>query len=152
MLNSKSAGHNSLTKEFYEHFLNDLKVFSINSLKQSKIDSALPISQRQAIIKLLVKKDKGKSFVKNWQAVSLLNVDTKILSKSLKRVAEKLKHALPELISPDQAAYVRNWCVSDSGRLISDLTDMCDVLDIPGTPHVQKSVTKHYVTVLKTVD
>ena len=152
MLNSKSPGHNSLTKEFYEHFLNDLKVFSINSLKQSKIDSALTISQRQAIIKLLVKKDKDKWYVKNWQPVSLLNVDTKILSKSLKRVAEKLKLALPELISPDQAPYVRNWCISDSGRLISDLTDMCDVLDILGTPHVQKSVTKHYVTVLKTVD
>ena len=53
-------------------------------MKQSKIDGHLPHSQRQA-------KDKDKRFVQNWRPILFLNVDTKILSKSL---AEKLKHAL----------------------------------------------------------
>ena len=52
------------------------------------------ISQRQAIIKLITK-DSDKRFVKNWQPISLLNVDTKILSISLE---EKLNHVLPELM------------------------------------------------------
>ena len=62
----KSPGHDGLTKEFYEHFWDDLKFYFINSLKQSKIDSNLSISQRQAIIKLIAKRDRDKRFVKNW--------------------------------------------------------------------------------------
>ena len=125
----KSPGHDGLTKEFYEHFWDDLKFFFINSLKQSKIEGNLSISQRQAVIKLIVKKDRDKRFVKNWRPISLVNVDTKILSKSL---AEKLKSALPELISSNQTAYVKNRCISESGRLISDVIEMCDILDISG--------------------
>ena len=87
----KSPGHDGLTKEFYEHFWDDLKFYFINFLKQSKIDGHLSISQRQAIIKLIAKKDRDKRFAKNWRPISLLNVDTKVLSKSL---AEKLKHVL----------------------------------------------------------
>ena len=45
MLNRKSSGHDGLTKEFYEYFWDDLKFYSINSLKQSKIDGNLSISQ-----------------------------------------------------------------------------------------------------------
>ena len=52
-----------------------------------------------------------------------------MLSKSL---AEELKHVLPELISSNQAASVKNWCISESGRLISEVIEMCDILDIPG--------------------
>ena len=62
----KSPGHDGLTKEFYEHFWDDLKFYFINFLKQSKIDDNLSISQMQAIIKLIVKRDRDKRFVKNW--------------------------------------------------------------------------------------
>ena len=126
---SKSPWHDGLTKEFYEHFWDDLKFYFINSLKQSKIVDNLSISQRQAVIKLIVKKDRAKRFVKNWRPISLLNVDTKILSKSL---AEKMKNVLPELISSNQTAYVKNRCISESGRLISDVIEMYDILDISG--------------------
>ena len=59
ILNGKFYGHDN-----YEHFWDDLKVHFINSLKQPKIDGGLPISHRQAIVKLLVKKT-SKIFVKN---------------------------------------------------------------------------------------
>ena len=70
-----------------------------------KLDGRRPISQRQAILKLIAKKDREKRFVKNWRPIMLLNVDIKVLSKTL---AEKLKHVLPELISSNQTAYVEN--------------------------------------------
>ena len=44
MPNGKSPGNDGLTKEFYEHFWDDLKFYFINSLKQSKIDGNLSIS------------------------------------------------------------------------------------------------------------
>ena len=97
--NGKSPGHDGSTKEFYEPFWDDSNFCFINSLKQSKIEGNLSFSQRQAVIKLIEKKDSDKRFVKNWRPISLLNVDTKILPKLL---AEKLKNVLPELISSNQ--------------------------------------------------
>ena len=61
--------------------------------------------------------------------VFLFPIDIKILSKSL---AEKLKHVFPELIASNQTASVKNRCTSESGRLISDVIEMSDILDIPG--------------------
>ena len=52
-----------------------------------------------------------------------------MLSKPL---AEKFKHVLHELLSSNQKAYVKNRCISESGRLISDVIERCDILDIPG--------------------
>ena len=43
-----------------------------------------------------------------------------------------MKNVLPELISSNQTAYVKNRCIGESGRLISDVIEMCDKLDIPG--------------------
>ena len=127
MPKGKSRRYDGLTKEFYEHFCDDLKFYFIYSLKQSKIDGHILFSQRQVIIKQIAKKDRDERFVKNWQPISLLNVDTKILSKLL---AEKSKYLLPELTSSNQTTYVKNRCVSESGRLISDVTEMYDILDI----------------------
>ena len=53
----------------------------MNSLKETKIRKKLITSQRQAVIKLIEKKDKDKRFIKNWRPISLLNVDYKIISK-----------------------------------------------------------------------
>ena len=46
----------------------------MNSISQTKISKKLITSQRQAVIKLIEKKDKDKRFIKNWRPISLLNV------------------------------------------------------------------------------
>ena len=68
----------------------------------------LPTSQRQAVIKLLEKKDSDKRLNSNWGPVSL-NADYKIISKIF---AFRLKN----LISSQQAAYVAQRCINESGR------------------------------------
>ena len=85
--------------------------------------------QRQAVIKLIEKKDKDKRFIKNWRPISLLNVDYKIISKAL---ASRLKKVLPNLISPQQTAYVENRFIGESGRLIADITEITDILNKEG--------------------
>ena len=83
---------------------------------------SLSTAQKQAVIKLLEKKDQSKQFIKNWKFISLLNVDTKILSKA---VGGKLIAILPSIISANQTAYVEKQCISESGGLISGFGGFC---------------------------
>ena len=39
----------------------------------------------ETVIKLIEKKDRDKRYIKNWRPISLLNVDTKILSIPIKK-------------------------------------------------------------------
>ena len=57
----------------------------------------------------------------------MLNVDSKLISKAL---SEKLKEALPDLISSQQTAYVKNKHIGESGRLISDIIEITEIRNI----------------------
>ena len=81
--NKKSPDNNGLTKEFYCTFWNDIKDTFIKPLKESKQLKHICSSQRQTIIKLLEKSNKGKRYISNWRTISLLNFDLKMVSKSL---------------------------------------------------------------------
>ena len=59
----------------------------------------------------------------------MLNVDSKIISKAL---SEKLKEVLPDLISSQQTAYVKNRHIGESGRLISDIIEITKIRKIGG--------------------
>ena len=109
MPNNKSPGNDEITKEFYEAFWDDLKTPILLS-----VNKAFKV---QAVIKLIEKKNKDKRLIKNWRPVSLLNVDTKLVSKVL---AERLKTAL-NLISSNQTAYLNGRFISEGGRLISEI-------------------------------
>ena len=108
---------------------NFMKLFGVNSIGQTKISKKLIASQRQAVIKLIEKKDNDKHFIKNWRPISLLNVDYKIISKVF---SARLKKVLPLLISSQQTAYVANRCKRESGRLISDLLDVTEKFKTKG--------------------
>ena len=103
MQNNKSPGNDGLTKEFFVTFWEDIKDDFLNSCRTAKRKKELSTSQRQAVIKLIEKKEKNKRFTKNWRPISLLNVDYKIISEAL---ASRLKKVLPNLISTQQKAYV----------------------------------------------
>ena len=92
MKNDKSPGNDGLTKEFYETFWKEIKTLFSNSIRKSFLTEELSTSQRQAVIKLI---DKDKRLIKNWRRISLLNVDSKLISKSL---ANKLQDVMPNLV------------------------------------------------------
>ena len=129
MQNDKTPGNDGLTKEFYETFWDDLKEIFVDSVREAEEIGHHSTSQRQAIIKLIEKKDRDKRFIKNWRPISLLNVDSKIISKAL---SEKLKEVLPDLISSQQTAYVKNRHIGESGRLISDIIEITEIRNIEG--------------------
>ena len=55
------------------------------------------------------------------------SVDSKIISKAL---SEKLTEVLPDLISSQQMAYVKNRHIGESGKLISDIIEMTKIRKI----------------------
>ena len=81
--NNKSPDNNGLTKEIYWTFWNDIKDTFMKSLKESKQLKHICSSQRQTIIKLLEKSNKGKRYTSNWRPILLFNFDLKMISKSL---------------------------------------------------------------------
>ena len=49
-----------------------------------------------------------------------------------KVLAERLKTALPSLISSNQTAYLNGRFISEGGRLISDIFEVSDLLKLKG--------------------
>ena len=129
MTNGKTPGNDGLSVEFYRTFWENLKSTLHSSVQYSFQVGKLSISQRQAIIKLLEKRDKDKRFISNWRPISLLNVDTKIISKCL---AARLIPILPTIISSDQTAYVSGRFIGESTRLISDILEVSDIEKLDG--------------------
>ena len=98
MSNNKSPGNCGPTKEFYKKFWEDLKKPLCASITKAFHRDELSHSQKQAVIKRREKKGRDKNLIKNWRPISLLNIDTKLISKGL---ADRLKNVLPSLISSD---------------------------------------------------
>ena len=103
VLNSMPNNNDGLTKEFYKVFWEDFKTPLISNFKSAFDKGELGNSQKQAVIKLIEKKYKGKRLIQNWRPIFLFNADLKILSKAL---ANRIKKYLPFLISSNQTAYV----------------------------------------------
>ena len=53
----------------------------MNSISRTKISKKRIISERQAVVKIIEKKDKDKRFIKNWRPISLVNIGYKIFSE-----------------------------------------------------------------------
>ncbi len=58
--------------------------------------------------------------IKNWRPISLINVDTKIASKTF---AKRLEPILPVLIHYNQNAYVKGKSIFDAVRTIDDILE-----------------------------
>ena len=80
-LNSDAApGSDGLTAEFYKTFKKTIITDLYELFNNIFLKGKMPKSMREAIIKLLYKKNDHKN-IKNWRPISLLNTDYKILSK-----------------------------------------------------------------------
>ena len=57
MQNNISPGNDGLTKEFYKTFWNEIKNSIMNSIVEAREKKKLSTSQRQAVIRLIEKKE-----------------------------------------------------------------------------------------------
>ena len=101
----------------------------MNYIMETREKKKLSTSQRQAIIKLIEKKERDKRFIKNWCPISLLNVDSKVIAKVL---ATRLIETLSKLIPFQQTAYVKNRFIGEEWSSISDILETSESLNLKG--------------------
>ena len=106
---NKSPGNDGLTKEFYETFWDYVKVPLLLSFNMAFLKKELSTSQKQAVIKLIKKKDRNKRFGELYLYLMLM------LNWSQKYYQTEPK-TLQNLISNNQNAYVTNGFISEGGR------------------------------------
>jgi exonuclease III len=115
MQKGKAPGNDGLTVGFYRGFWKEIEKPLLDAMTESIVNGMLPASQRQSIIRLLRKKNKDPKFLKNWRPISLMNVDTKILSGMM---AQRMKALIPEMVNQEQLGFVKGKLITDGTRLI----------------------------------
>ena len=117
MHNNKSPGNDGLTAEFYRTFWHKLAEPFTAVANQNHAATKMSPSQREALLKLLFKKN-DKEPLKNWRPISLLNVDYKILAKAL---ALRLRQVLSEIVHTDQTCGIPTRSIHENIMKIRDV-------------------------------
>ena len=79
----KSPGLDAFTGEFYKAFKNELTPILHSLIQKIQSDGTLPNSFYEASIILIPKPDKDTTKEENFRPISLMNIDAKILDKTL---------------------------------------------------------------------
>ena len=127
--NNKTPGIDGIPIEFYKIFWPLISDSFMNCINECFEKGEMSSSQKQAIITLIEKKGKDRSFLENWRPISLVNVDTKIMTKA---IASRIKNVLPDIIHPNQTGYVKDRFIGETIRSIYDVMDFTAKENIPG--------------------
>lgn len=126
MARNKSPGSDGLPMEFYLSFWDVLGSDLVEVFNASFDSGLLPPSQRSALISLIFKKG-DRLLHKNWRPISLLNVDYKILARTL---AGRLLKVLHFVIHPDQTCGVRGRYIGENVSLLRDVVSFVNQEDL----------------------
>ena len=88
-----------------------------------------PVHKNKQLLPSLKKKGKDRSLLENWRPISLVNVDTKIMTKA---IAARIKNVLPDIIHCDQTGYVKDRFIGETIRSIYDIMEITAEENIPG--------------------
>ena len=124
----KTPGSDGLLQEFYVKFGDLLGPILVKIYRSSFENNHLSNSMQGSVTRLLFKKDDKKD-LRNWQPISLLNVDYKISSKAL---TARLLKVLPSLTHGDQTCSVPGRTIFDNLSLLCDTLDNINITEETG--------------------
>uniref|UniRef100_W5LWT0 Uncharacterized protein n=1 Tax=Lepisosteus oculatus TaxID=7918 RepID=W5LWT0_LEPOC len=122
---NKSPGNDGLTTEFYKTFRDDLAEFLLLVFKESIDKGVLPTSMTQGLITIIPKPDKDLLLIDNWQPITLINNDGKILASVC---AERLKTGLDSIIDESQSGFMKGRRICNNICLVLDLVESVKTL------------------------
>jgi exonuclease III len=129
LANGKTPGSDGLPADWYKFFWVDIKHLLCNSITYAMDHGELSIEQKRGIITLLPKKNKNRTFLRNWRPISLLNTDYKIIAKVL---ANRMQQVLPSIIHQDQSGYLKGRYIGQNIRILEDVSFFTKHNNIPG--------------------
>ena len=127
--NNKTPGNDGIPIEFYRKFWPIISGSFLKCVNVTFVKKEMSRSQKQAIITIIETKGKDRSLLENWRPISLVNVDTKIISKV---ITTRIKKVLPHIIHHNQSGYVEDRYIGESVRSIFDIMEFTVNENIPG--------------------
>ena len=119
--NNKSPGLDGITEEFYKTFWLSIKDDYLEYINAAKVSSFR--EHRNTSVTTIIYKHKGEIYIlSNYRPISLINIDLKILSKTL---TNRLKFILPTIIHQTQTA-IQGRKIDHTIHLIRDLIELVD--------------------------
>ena len=91
--NNESPGEDGLTKEFFNYFWENLVDLYLECLDECESTGELCDSQKKGLVRISYKKLE-RILIKNYRPITLLNVDLKILTRTLAVRALQILHKL----------------------------------------------------------
>lgn len=125
---NKTPGSDGLSVEFYQTFWNYLSEPFMNSLNESLRKCQLTDTQSHGVLSLIFKSG-DETNLNNWRPITLLNVDYKIIARTL---AQRLQKVISKIVSTDQNGYIKNRFIGFSIRTIQDIIDYAEESNLEG--------------------
>ena len=128
MKTGKSPGADGIPAEYYKSFI-DIVTPVLTEVFSETLDSGLlPPTFNEALISVIHKKGRSQTNPANYRPISLINVDSKILTKIL---ATRLEDIIPSIINSDQVGFVKNRSSTDNLRRLLHLIWLNRSIDTP---------------------
>ena len=127
--NGKTPGNDGIPIEFYKIFWSCVGELMTDVFNYSFDFGEMSNSQKQAIITLIYKKDKDRTYLENWRPISLVNADSKLASKV---ISNRVKKVLPRIIHYNQFGFIKGRFIGEVARSIFDIIDHTESLKLSG--------------------
>ena len=126
---NKAPGNDGIPIEFYRKLWPLISEPFIKCVNECFEKGEMSFSQKQAVITLVEKKGKDRTLLENWRPISLVNVDSKIMSKV---IASRIKNVLPSIVHYNQTGFVKDRYIGETIRYIFDIMEFTVTENIPG--------------------
>ena len=121
MARDKAPGPDGLPVEVYAAMWDTIKTVFYDYIIEAYESEKMNESAMQGVLNLIPKANKDVRFLKNLRPITLLNVDYKIIEKT---IASRLQEVLPSLIDSDQAGFMKRRSAAMSVRKLIDLMQL----------------------------
>ena len=128
MKKGRTPGPDGIPAEFYQQFWPIIKDVLYDSFAESFVKNTMNHSAMDGVLNLIPKKNRDTRMLKNLRPITLLNVDYKIIEKT---VANRIRSVLDKLIDSDQTGFMSKRRISTNIRRILDIMNYAEKQDLP---------------------
>ena len=127
MNNGKTPGEDGIPVEFYKIFWRHLRSPFMAMVENVYLTKELHPTASVGILNLIPKANKDTRYIKNLRPITLLNVDYKIIEKT---IANRMIPALETIIHSDQRGFMKNRRIAVNIRKLLDIINFAKEEDL----------------------